>query len=74
MRIWRGLVSKVRFVLSVLLVFAVARVLSGVIMIAFFERDAVVWSYALTALLAAGIAICIIAALAVRRWSPPRAR
>jgi hypothetical protein len=74
MRWWRGIVSKLQFVLSVLLVFAVARVLAGVIMITFFERDAVAWSYALTILLAAGLALCILAALAVRRWAPPRGR
>jgi hypothetical protein len=74
MRIWRAMASKLRFVVSVLLVFAVARVLAGIIMIAFFERDAVAWSYVLTLLLAAGLVLCIIAALAVRRWAPPRPR
>jgi hypothetical protein len=74
MRMWRSLVSKFQFVLQVLLVFAVARVIAGLIMIIFFERDSVAWSYGLTVLLAAGLALCIVAALAVRRWSPPRPR
>jgi len=74
MRFWRGITAKLRFALSVLLVFAVARLLAGVIMITFFERDAVAWSYALTVLLALGLALCIVAALAMRRWAPPRLR
>jgi hypothetical protein len=73
-RIWRSFSAKLQIVLSLLLVFAMARLLAGMIMIAFFERDAVAWSYGLTLLLAAAFALCIAAALAVRRWSPPRPR
>jgi hypothetical protein len=74
MGIWRSFVGKLQFVLRVLLLFAVARVALGIVMIAFFERDSVAWSYQMTLLLAAGLALCIVAAYAVRRWSPPRAR
>jgi hypothetical protein len=73
MRFWRSLVSKVQFVVSVLLVFAIARVLAGLIIIAFFQRDAVAWSMEITLLLAAAAIACTVAALAVRRWAPSRA-
>ncbi|MEX2226697.1 MAG: hypothetical protein WEB52_09640 [Dehalococcoidia bacterium] len=72
MGMWRGFVSKLQFALRVLLVFAIARLLAGIIIITFVERDAVAWTWGLTLLMAAGIAICFGAALAVRRWAPPR--
>jgi hypothetical protein len=71
--LWRSLVSKAQLVLRVLLVFALARVLAGVLIIAFFGRDSVAWSYGLTAMLAVAMALCLFAALAIRRWAPPRA-
>jgi len=74
MRFWRSLVSKMRFAVSVLLVFAIARVIAGLIIITFFQRDAVAWSMELTLLFAAAAVACAVAALAVRRWAPPRAR
>jgi hypothetical protein len=69
---WRSLTSKFQFVVRVLVAFAIARIILGVIMIAFFDRDAVAWSYELTALLALGVLLSFAAAMAVRRWSPPR--
>jgi hypothetical protein len=74
MTLWQSLVSKAQFVLRVLLAFALARVLAGILVIAVFDRDSVAWSYGLTALLAAAMALCLFAALAVRRWAPPRPR
>ena len=74
MRLWRSLVSKAQFVVSVLLAFAIARVLAGLIIIAFFQRDAVAWSGELTLLFAVAALACALAALAVRRWAPPRPR
>jgi hypothetical protein len=74
MRLWRSLVSKAQFVVSVLLAFAIARVLAGLIIIAFFQRDAVAWSMEITLLLAAAALACALATLAVRRWAPPRPR
>lgn len=74
MRFWRSFVSKVQFVLSVLLAFAIARVLAGLIIIVFFQRDAVAWSAEITLLLAVAAVACAVAALAVRRWAPPRPR
>jgi len=74
MRSLRQIVAKLRFILSVILVFAVARTIVGVAVIAVFHRDAVAWSYELSALLALGVLLCVGAALAVRRWAPPRSR
>lgn len=74
MRLWAGIASKLQFVLRVVVAFAIARVAAGVIIIVFFSRDAVAWSYQLTALFAGALALCFVAAYAVRRWAPPRAR
>jgi hypothetical protein len=72
MRRWNRFASKFQFVIRVLVAFAVARIILGVIVIAFFDRDAVAWSYQLSALLAIAIVLSFLAAVAVRRWSPPR--
>jgi hypothetical protein len=74
MAIWRSFTAKLHLVLRVVLLFALVRVVAGLLIIAVFERDAVAWSPQLTLLLAAGTALCITAALAVRRWAPPRTR
>jgi hypothetical protein len=74
MRVWRSFMSKVQFLVSVLLAFAIARVLAGLIIIVFFQRDAVAWSMEITLLLAAAVVACALATLAVRRWAPPRPR
>ena len=57
---------------SLVLLFCVLRIVVGVIVIAFFERDAVAWGIELTLIVLAAFAACLLAALAVRRWSPPR--
>jgi hypothetical protein len=54
-----------------IVLFAVARILAG-LTIALFDRDAVAWGIELTLIVAATIAVCLIVALVVRRWSAPR--
>ena len=67
---WRRLTSGVRRLVSLLLLFAVLRIVVGVAVIALFERDAVAWGIEATLIALAVFAACLLAALAVRRWSP----
>lgn len=69
---WRRLTSGVRRLVSLLLLFAVLRIIVGVVAIALFERDAIAWGIELTLIVLAVFAACLLAALAVRRWSPRR--
>lgn len=69
---WRSTKRRLGQILQVILLFAIVRTLFGVGMIAFFDRDAVAWSAEMTLVTLAAVAVCVAAALAVRRWSPPR--
>ena len=56
----------------VIVLFAIARLLAGVAVIALFDRDAVAWGYEVTLIVLAAAVIYVGVALAVRRWSPGR--
>lgn len=71
---WRMLVEKGRFALRIVLAFAIARVVAGLIIIAFFSRESLAWGYEITVVIAAAVILSVFAALAVRRWAPPRSR
>jgi hypothetical protein len=53
-----------------LILFLVLRLLVGVVMLVF--DDSFALSVELTLIIAASLAVYILVALAVRRWSPPR--
>ena len=55
-----------------LILFLLLRLAAGIILL-FFD-DAFAWSVELTLIIVAVIAAYVLVALAVRRWSPPRAR
>ena len=50
-----------------------ARIILGVMTIALFDRDAFTWSVELTIISAAAVAVYLVVALIVRRWTPSRA-
>ena len=60
--------------LQLIIAFAVARVIAGLMIIAFFSRDSVAWGYEVTLIVAVCVAVCLLVALAVRRWAPPHPR
>jgi len=65
--------ARIRRVFRLLVLFVVLRMIAGIAIIVFFRRDAVAWGPELTAITVGVFAVCIGAALAVRRWSaPPR--
>jgi hypothetical protein len=68
----RRLVALAQTFGRIVLLFVILRLVAGVIIIAFFDRDAVAWGYEVTAILAGVIVVCLLAALAVRRYAPPR--
>jgi hypothetical protein len=57
---------------EIIVLFAGARVIGGVAMIALFSRDSVAWGWEITVVLAVAFACALMAALAVRWWAPPR--
>jgi uncharacterized membrane protein HdeD (DUF308 family) len=56
-------------VLELILLFAIARIIAGVLVLALFSRDAVAWGWPLTAITAGVFAICLGTAMLVRRSS-----
>ena len=64
--------ARIRRVFRLVVLFLVLRTVAGIVMIAFFQRDAVAWGPELTAITVGVFVVCIGVALAVRRWSPPR--
>lgn len=64
--------SKVRAAFQIIVLFAVLRLAAGLAMIVLFERDAVAWGGEVTLIVAAAVVVCLLVALAVRRYSPPR--
>lgn len=67
----RSIGSTLRRWWHLLILFLVLRLLAGVVLL-FFD-DSFAWSIELTLMIIAAIAIYVLVALAVRRWSPPRA-
>ncbi len=53
-----------------LVLFLVLRLLVGAVMLVF--DDSFAWSFQLTLIIVVSLAVYILVALAVRRWSPPR--
>jgi len=73
LQVWRSLGARAQWALQLLVVFAIARVIAGLIMIAFVS-DAIAWGYEITAIIAGCAVVYVLVALAVRRWAPPRTR
>ena len=62
----------IRKIVSFIVLFCIARLLVGVLAIAFLDRDAVAWGIEMTVVTAVAVAACVFAAVAVRRYAPPR--
>jgi hypothetical protein len=56
-------------VLEVILLFAIARVIAGIAVVALFSRDSVAWGWELTFITIGVFAVCLLAALMVRRFT-----
>ena len=67
-----GVIAWLRQVWRIVLLFAVVRLAVGVVAVAWYERD-VALGVELWLIAAACVAVYLLVALAVRRWSPPRA-
>jgi amino acid transporter len=52
--------------------FILLRLVVGIAVLVFFDRDAVAWGWTVTFVVIAMLAVYVLVALAVRRWSPPR--
>jgi hypothetical protein len=68
---WQNFGSKTQRLFRLVVLFCILRVVVGVAALLFFDRDAVAWGLELTLMVAAMLAIYVLVALAVRRWSPP---
>ena len=65
-RAWRNFGSRVRTAFRVLALFLVLRVIVGVAVIVFFDRDAVAWGPELTVVVIGALAVVLLVGLAVR--------
>jgi steroid 5-alpha reductase family enzyme len=68
---WQTLQSKIQRLFRLIILFCVLRFVVGFAAIAIFSRDSVAWSWELTAIVIAMVAVYASVALAVRHWSPP---
>ena len=65
-RAWRNFAARVRTAFRFLALFLVVRVIVGVAVIVFFDRDAVAWGPELTAVVVGAIAAVLLVGVAVR--------
>ena len=63
---WRNFGARVRSAFRFLALFLVVRVLVGVLIIVFFDRDAVAWGPELTVVVIGALAVVVLVGLAVR--------
>ena len=63
---WRNFASRVRTAFRFLALFLVVRVIAGVAIIVFFDRDAVAWGMELTVVIIGALAVVLLVGLAVR--------
>ena len=69
---WRTFTSKVQRLFRLIVLFCILRFVVGIAVLVFFDRDAIAWGPELTFVVIAMLAVYVLVALAVRRWSPPR--
>ncbi len=70
--LWQRIGVVARRIAGVVVLIAVVRIGAGLAVIALFDRDAVAWGPEVTAIVVAAVAVPVLVALAVRRWSPRR--
>jgi membrane protein implicated in regulation of membrane protease activity len=69
---WRAFTSKFQRLFRLVILFCVLRFVIGIAFLLVFDRSAVAWGPELTAIVVVVVAVYVLVALAVRRWSPPR--
>ena len=65
-RAWRSFAARVRTAFRFLALFLVVRVIVGVAVIIFFDRDAVAWGPELTVVVVGALAVVLLVGVAVR--------
>ena len=70
---WHTFTSKIQRLFRLVVLFCILRFVVGIGVLLFFDRGSVAWGPELTAVVVAMLAVYVLVALAVRRWSPPRA-
>ena len=66
LRAWRNFAGRVRAAFRFLALFLVVRVIVGVAVIVFFDRDAVAWGPELTIVVIGALAVVLLVGVAVR--------
>ena len=69
---WHAFTSKIQRLFRLVVLFCIMRFIVGIAFLLIFNRGAVAWGPELTAVVVAMVAVYVLVALAVRRWSPPR--
>ena len=69
---WHAFASKIQRLFRLIVLFCVLRFIVGIGFLLIFNRGAIAWGPELTAVVVAMVAVYVLVALAVRRWSPPR--
>lgn len=64
--------AKVQRAFRFVVLFCVLRLVAGIGAIVLFDRGAFAWGWELTLVALTMLAVYVLVALAVRRWSPPR--
>jgi amino acid transporter len=64
--------GKIQRLFRLVVLFILLRLVVGIAVLVFFDRDAVAWGWTVTFVVIAMLAVYVLVALAVRRWSPPR--
>ncbi len=64
--------GKIQRLFRLVVLFILLRLVVGIAVLVFFDRDAVAWGWIVTFVVIAMLAVYVLVALAVRRWSPPR--
>jgi hypothetical protein len=66
MRRWHNIVAKTQRVFRLVVLFLVVRMIVGIAMIVFFDRNAVAWGPELTVVVLGALAVVLLVGLAVR--------
>jgi membrane protein implicated in regulation of membrane protease activity len=69
---WHSIAAKIQRLFRLVVLFIVLRLVVGIAVLLFFDRGAVAWGWPMTLVVLAMLAVYVLVALAVRRWSPPR--
>jgi amino acid transporter len=68
---WQNFTSRIQRLFRLVVLFCILRFVVGIAVLLFFDRSAVAWGAELTLVVVAMLAVYLLVALAVRRWSPP---